>query len=64
MHKRLYQQFNETLYSETLTNGLQVNILPKKDFHKTYATFSTNFGSIDRTFIPQGQREYVAQPAG
>ncbi|GAB5052788.1 EF-P 5-aminopentanol modification-associated protein YfmH [Pediococcus ethanolidurans] len=64
MHKRVYKQFNETLYSETLTNGLRVNILPKKGFHKTYSTFSTNFGSIDRTFIPLGQSDYVTQPAG
>lgn len=64
MHKRVYKAFNETLYTQTLANGLQVNLLPKRGFHKTYAIFSTNFGSIDRTFIPQNETTAVTQPAG
>jgi len=64
MHKQTYKQFGENLYTETLSNGLTVNLLPKKGFHKTYAVFTTNFGSIDRTFIPQGKTEYVTQPDG
>ncbi|WP_412990008.1 EF-P 5-aminopentanol modification-associated protein YfmH [Pediococcus siamensis] len=64
MHKREYQQFQETCYTQTLANGLRVNLLPKQGFHKTYAIFTTHFGAIDRTFIPQGQSSYVTQPAG
>ncbi len=40
----------ETLYHETLANGLQVFLLPKPGYRKTYATFTTRFGSIDRHF--------------
>lgn len=45
-----YPHINETLYHDILPNGLQVYILPKEGFQKTYATFSTRFGSIDNRF--------------
>ncbi|OUM89643.1 MAG: zinc protease [Bacillus thermozeamaize] len=43
-------RLEETLYHETLPNGLQVFLLPKPGYRKTYATFTTRFGSIDRHF--------------
>lgn len=45
-----FQQVNETLYQETLSNGLQVFLLPKQGFSKTYAVFTTRYGSIDSHF--------------
>jgi len=45
-----YPRVNEQLFSETLPNGLEVRILPKEGFTKTYAVFSTRFGSIDNHF--------------
>ncbi len=45
-----FQQVNETLYQETLPNGLQVYLLPKQGFSKTYAVFTTRYGSIDSHF--------------
>lgn len=55
---------DETLYYEVLDNGLQVYILPKKGFHKTFATFTTNYGSIDNHFTPIGKSEPVKVPDG
>lgn len=52
-----YERLNEKLFFERLANGLSVYILPKKGFHKTYATFSTKFGSIDNHFQVEGQQE-------
>ena len=52
MNKEFFQQLDETLYKETLPNGLDVYILPKKGFSKTFVTFTTKYGSIDREFIP------------
>jgi predicted Zn-dependent peptidase len=59
-----YDQLNEVIYTETLKNGLQVILHPKPDFHKTYALFSTDFGSIDQEFIPLGKSEAVKMPDG
>ena len=50
MHTETYTRLNEQLYSEVLPNGLEVRILPKLGFSKTYAVFSTRYGSIDNHF--------------
>lgn len=64
MNKIHFENLQETLYTETLANGLDVYILPKKGFSKTFVTFTTKYGSIDRTFIPNGQTEAVTVPDG
>lgn len=64
MDKQTYEKINETLYKEILPNGLTVYLLPKEGYHKAYGLFSTNYGSIDNTFIPRGGEEYVTVPDG
>jgi predicted Zn-dependent peptidase len=50
-------RLNETVYFERMDNGLQVYVLPKPGFRKTYATFTTNFGSVDNRFQVGGGEE-------
>lgn len=64
MEKIAYDQIQEELFYEQLDNGLDVYILPKKGFNKTYATFTTKYGSIDNHFKPFGKSEYVKVPDG
>jgi len=64
MEQKRYEQLNETLYTETLDNGLKVILLPKNDFHKTFAMFGTEFGSIDQHFVPLGKNDPVRVPDG
>ena len=64
MNETHFEQLEETLYHEELPNGLNVYILPKKGFSKTYVTFTTKYGSIDRKFIPLGKKEPVTVPDG
>lgn len=45
-----YPNVQETLYREVLDNGLEVIVLPKEGFNKTYATFATKYGSVDNRF--------------
>ncbi|MFD0680083.1 MULTISPECIES: EF-P 5-aminopentanol modification-associated protein YfmH [unclassified Paenibacillus] len=52
-----YPHVKETLYAEQLPNGLSVFVLPKEGFSKTYATFSTKYGSIDNHFQVEGSQE-------
>ncbi len=59
-----YPQLGETLYQETLPNGLRVYLLPKAGYHRTYAVMTTEYGSIDNDFVPYGQSEMVSLPAG
>lgn len=64
MKKQTYSHINETIYSDTLNNGLTVFLLPKQEMEKTFGIFSTNYGSIDQTFVPIGQEEAVTVPEG
>ncbi|MEK4485240.1 pitrilysin family protein [Psychrobacillus sp. FSL H8-0484] len=64
MNETYFEQLEETLYHEQLSNGLNVYILPKKGFSKTYVTFTTKYGSIDREFIPLGKDKTVIVPDG
>lgn len=59
-----FKQLDETLYYKKLDNGLDVYILPKKGFSKTFVTFTTKYGSIDRTFVPIGETEPITVPDG
>lgn len=59
-----FNQLDETLYYKKLSNGLDVYILPKKGFSKTFVTFTTKYGSIDRSFTPIGENERITVPDG
>lgn len=45
-----FPNVGETLHHHVLDNGLSVYLLKKSDYEKTYATFTTKYGSIDRRF--------------
>ena len=62
MTKQHYPELDETLYRETLENGLTVLVVPRKGFTKKLAYFVTDFGSIHTDFLLDG-KEYHA-PAG
>ncbi|WP_404331534.1 EF-P 5-aminopentanol modification-associated protein YfmH [Mesobacillus maritimus] len=64
MEKIAFEQLKEELYYEKLENGLDVYILPKKGFNKTYATFTTKYGSIDNHFKSFGKDEFTKVPDG
>ncbi|MBA4603742.1 EF-P 5-aminopentanol modification-associated protein YfmH [Thermoactinomyces mirandus] len=58
MQKVDFDQVQESLYFEELPNGLSVYVLPKKGFFKTYATFTTKYGSIDNGFQVPGKEKH------
>ncbi|WP_407271514.1 EF-P 5-aminopentanol modification-associated protein YfmH [Radiobacillus sp. PE A8.2] len=64
MNNTYYEQLKETIHSEKLANGLHVFLLPKPEMAKTFGIFSTNYGSIDQTFVPIGESEPVTVPDG
>ncbi|PLR86175.1 EF-P 5-aminopentanol modification-associated protein YfmH [Bacillus sp. V33-4] len=64
MKKIKFDQLQEELFHEKLENGLNVYILPKPGFNKTYATFTTNYGSIDNHFQPLDKDEVIEVPDG
>jgi Predicted Zn-dependent peptidases len=59
MEQIYYSTLKETLYHQEFKNGLNVYVLPKRDFSKTYALFATPFGSIDTSFVPLNHQEMI-----
>ena len=64
MKKTYYPTIKETVYHEKMSNGLNVYLMPKDGFTKTYGLFSTRFGSIDRSFVPLGETDLITVPDG
>lgn len=64
MAKKYYDQFKETVYSETLPNGLRVVLLPKPEMSQTFGIFTTDYGSIDQSFVPINENEMITVPDG
>ena len=64
MEIKKFEQMDEVVYYEKLANGLQVYLMPKAGFNKTYATFTTKYGSIDNHFIPLGKTKPITVPDG
>lgn len=62
MKKHEYPRLGETLYEETLPNGLTVLVAVKPGFRKNAAYFVTRYGGADRRFKVNG--EWIDTPAG
>jgi predicted Zn-dependent peptidase len=57
VQRTTFEQVQETLYHEALPNGLLVYLVPKQGFSKTYAVFTTRYGSVDSHFRTRGGEE-------
>lgn len=62
MKMEFYERIGETVYRETLPNGLPVNVVLKPDFAKSYAFFATRYGGMDTRFRLNGK--WTDTPAG
>ncbi|GAB2722398.1 EF-P 5-aminopentanol modification-associated protein YfmH [Paenibacillus thermoaerophilus] len=52
-----YERLQERIWQETLPNGLRVYVLEKPGFTKSYAVFTTKYGSVDNHFRVKGGQE-------
>lgn len=50
-----YPRLGETVYTDTLENGLKLVVVPKKGFARADAFFATNYGSVDTKFFLDGK---------
>lgn len=62
MTRHDYDTIGESLYTETLKNGLTVNVVRKPGYSISYAVFGTNYGGAHRRFKLGGQ--WHDTPAG
>ncbi|MGD9605356.1 MAG: M16 family metallopeptidase [Bacilli bacterium] len=59
-----YPFFDEQIYLEQLSNGLQIIFIPKKDFKRSFVFFSTRYGAAMNRFIPKGRTDFWDAPLG
>ncbi len=62
MRKTEYPNIGETLYTDTLPNGLRLCVVPKKGFRSFFAAFAVDYGGDCRSFTLDGQPWHT--PAG
>ncbi len=57
-------KLKEKLYYKKMKNGMMVFYIPKKNYSKKYAVFSTKYGSNDNYFVPVNKTEPIKVPEG
>ncbi len=62
MKECFYERLGESVYQETLPNGLRIYVVSKPDYAKKYAFFATRYGGMDTRFQLNG--EWLDTPAG
>lgn len=62
MQELNFSRIGEKMYHQVLENGLNVFVIPKPEFQKSYAFFATNYGGMDMRFQLEGQ--WHDTPAG
>lgn len=62
MNRSFYKRIGESVHRETLPNGLEVCVVPKPGFAKSYAFFATRYGGMDTRFCLDGR--WLDTPAG
>ena len=60
MTKYEYPELDEVLYRDSLPNGLQIAVVPRRGFEKKIAYLVTGFGSIHTSFTLDGT-EYTVR---
>lgn len=57
-----YASLGETVYADTLPNGLQLRVISRPDYGKQFAFFAVRYGGMDTRFQEDG--EWCETPAG
>lgn len=64
MKKIDYTHIEEAVYDTVLENGLQLIVIPKVGFQKTYVTLTAKYGSIHNAFKPYKKEKIEHMPEG
>ncbi len=64
IEKLQYDNAGEALYRYEHSSGLKAFVIPRKGYSKKYATFATQYGSIDNEFIIPGEEHMTRVPDG
>lgn len=61
---RINSTTGEELFYKKHKSGLDIYIIPKKNYSKSYAIFGTRYGSVDSEFVVPGESVITSVPDG
>ena len=61
---RINSTTGEELFYTKHKSGLDIYMIPKKNYSKSYAIFGTKYGSVDSEFVVPGETEMTSVPDG
>lgn len=64
MKKINIAKIDEEIFYDKLDNGLEVFFYPHENCQNVYATLTTKFGSIYKSFVPIGKTKFLTVPDG
>lgn len=64
LEKRINETTKEELFYKKHSSGLDIYIIPKKDYSGSYAIFGTRYGSVDSEFVVPGESNMTSVPDG
>lgn len=62
MEKQVYPELQETVFRETLPNGMPIAVVARPDFTKKLVYFVTDYGAVHTEFSLEGEK--IQAPAG
>ena len=64
MKKHELKNMDISVYTETLSNGLEIFLVPYTKVKRYFITYATKFGSLITDFTPEGKKEECHVPNG
>lgn len=64
MKKEALKSLDIDVYSEKLDNGLEIYLVPFKNFKRYFITYATKYGSLITEFTPHGAKKEIKVPNG
>ncbi len=64
MNAKKIKNLDLSVYQKTLSNGLEVYIIPNDKVKNTYATYTAKYGGIHNEFVPVGEHTPIDVPMG
>lgn len=62
MKTKKYTQLKENVIEDVLPNGLRVSLVPKNNYHKTFAVITTEYGALDTAFQINNEEPIIIPP--
>lgn len=64
MKEIVLKNLDQSIFSEKLSNGLEVVLIPYSNKNNYYISYTTKYGSVNLNFVPCGEKDMFLSPKG